>query len=457
MESQGYSCISQASISDENSPEHFKAKFFIVWAKAVPLVFLAFCTITFNSVVLWMLKVKRSLRSCKNIYLASLALADLIIGLCIFLAIFQQLKSHVEWLPLFWCRCYLILRQSALYVSLLSLVLITGDRWWSIQYPFSYRARRRKRNSCIAVGCVWLFGFVVHVPPVIWDGGTSLNESNDTILNEFAIVKQTSASCELSFSHNILLMSIVSVVQYLIPLMVMLSLNGSLYLGILRRKRVQIRRSVSVSDRLTCFDRRTSICSIPELNSVAEERIHLLNGISPRHFQSRPRAMRRNSADIILLRSSASSAPCSTNPQSGQRNRRFSWAPGKTSMRPIKRGEELAKTLLVKQDRRAAFWLGLLVIVFLVCWLPHTIVGILQANKHMILPQWAKDVTFWFLMINSTVNPLMYGFFNREIRRSCKQWFCGETSRKWRVKNALALYGIGLTTAVVVPRRVSAF
>ncbi|CAG5128089.1 unnamed protein product [Candidula unifasciata] len=455
METEGYPWVSTVTMEDVDLLGDLRPKFLIMWAKAIPLVFLAVSTVTFNMVVLWMFKMKKSLRSCKNIYLASLALADLLIGLCMFLAIFQQLKTKGDWLPEFWCRFYLILRQSALYVSLLSLVLITGDRWWSIHYPFSYRSRTRKRYAFIAVGCVWVFGFVVHIPPVtLWNDITIKLSTNTSSVD--SIVLELPTTCELPFSQSTIFVSTASVVQYFLPLMAMLSLNCSLYVGILQRKQIQIRRSVSTSERIGWHERRTSVSSIPDFSFFAEESIHLLNGASPRRFHTRMSTLRRNSADVVLLRSAASSPLFGNmNSRLGHKSRRFSWTPRNNSIRPMKCGEELAKSLLVKQDRRAAFWLGLLVIVFLLCWLPHTIVGILQSTKCVNIPQWTKDLTLWFLLINSAVNPLMYGFFNREIRRAFKYWLWGETSPKWRVKNALALYGVGLTTAVAVPKRVS--
>ncbi|CAL1533968.1 unnamed protein product, partial [Lymnaea stagnalis] len=365
MGSQTYPCVSVLMPSDGDVVVPSRQTFLIVWLKALPLVLLAFSTVTFNTMVLWMFKVKKSLRSCKNIYLGSLAMADLIIGVSMFPAAVQQLKGQVEWLPFVWCRVYLVVRQSALYVSLLSLLLITADRWWSIHYPFSYRTRRRKKNAFLAVGGVWLIGFSLQTIPVaVWDflipkETPSLNSSSP----DLDLVLKTFPACELPFSHNISFVAIVSGIQYFVPLVAMLTLNCSLYLGILGRKKIQIRRSLNSSDK-------------------------------------------------------------------------------KSSLRPSKDGDELAKSLLVKQDRRAACWLGLLVIVFLVCWLPHMIVGVLITTRHNGVPLWARDVTFWFLLANSAINPLLYGFFNKEIREAFKQWMYGGSMRRARGKNALFIYGI---------------
>ncbi|XP_059147804.1 muscarinic acetylcholine receptor M3-like [Physella acuta] len=442
-------------MAEESEP---RPTFLMVWLKAIPLVFLAFSTLSFNVIVLWMFKVKKSLRSCKNIYLASLAIADLIIGVCMFVATVQQLKGAVEWLPFVWCRFYLVVRQSALYVSLLSLLLVTGDRWWSIHYPFSYRTRRRKKNAFIAVGCVWFVGFAVQVIPVIvWDYFIQDSpESNSTDMNSSV---HLFPSCELPFAHSISFVAIVSAIQYLLPLVAMLTLNCSLYVGILGRKKIQIRRSLNSSDKLFSSDKRNSLSSVQDLSSATEEYAELLTGLGHRPNYMRYTYPRRNSAGPVLLRASTSVPAFSNSASLGSGGRRFSWAPRKTSLRPSKDGEELAKNLLVKQDRRAACWLGLLVIVFLICWLPHTVVGILLSARQHVVPVWARDLTFWLLLANSAINPLLYGFFNKEIREAFKQWMRGGSNkRQVRMKNAIFIYGVSLNSAIPqINRRISSF
>ena len=77
------------------------------------------------------------------------------------------------------CHLYQTVRCSLLYVSLLSILLISVDRWWSIHYPFTYRVRQSKRLAAVAVAAVWLASFAMHVPPVLlWDYiiGTTLGD-----------------------------------------------------------------------------------------------------------------------------------------------------------------------------------------------------------------------------------------------------------------------------------------
>lgn len=66
------------------------AHFFTVWAVAVVLMTLAAVTLVANSTILTMFVLRKSVRRCKNIYIASLAAADLGIGLLVPVAALEQ-------------------------------------------------------------------------------------------------------------------------------------------------------------------------------------------------------------------------------------------------------------------------------------------------------------------------------------------------------------------------------
>ena len=617
--------------------------FLLLFGQAVPLVLLATMTVVANLMVLFMFRVKRSLRSCKNMYLASLALADLLIGGCMFVAILQQLRGEGPRLqPGTLGEAYHVIRQAALYVSLLSLMLITVDRWWSIHHPFSYRARRRKRNAAVAVGTVWLLGFAIHIVPVIiWNAlnpsthadveavrsgkssSTNLlnnlsiyptsamsniiiaaekNITSSTTDNGIIVLSSTSTLINASksflsnhsaYSHSELvakflepaksfrhvqqsyfeeqsgnsrklhpdqlvshrpkqglplyeglplyndsaLVSLAWDVQYLVPLVAMLSLNCSLYVGILGRKRIQIRRSLTSFNRLSASitDRRNSVSSMPnfycEASSSLDENAELLlsngksgdtdsggeggNSIKAREGVVIKANTQRSTASITNLNTKFNFYTSSTTTykqlqqhyhqtrqtsSSGLRSsismphvhlssidhtatlqdnktvtsisnnnnkstvpngmhpnhtvvqplRRFSWAPRKSSLalnRRSKGSEELAKDLLVRQDRKAACWLGLLVVVFLACWLPHTILRVIRALNTWDIPSWLMDAATWIQLANSSINPMLYGLFNKEIREAFKQWMQGGSRKKRaKFKNALLLYGGNITS-----------
>lgn len=69
------------------------AHFFTLWAVVVVLMSLAVVTLMANSTILTMFVLRKSVRRCKNIYIASLAAADLGIGLLVPVAALEQVRD----------------------------------------------------------------------------------------------------------------------------------------------------------------------------------------------------------------------------------------------------------------------------------------------------------------------------------------------------------------------------
>lgn len=71
----------------------------------------------------------------------------------------------------------------------------------------------------------------------------------------------------------------------------------------------------------------------------------------------------------------------------------------------------------LKRNRKAARMLGLLVTAFLVCWLPYII---LFPLSHFLdedtIPNYATFIIWWLGYLNSTINPFLYVYSNKNIR-----------------------------------------
>ncbi|XP_063886810.1 LOW QUALITY PROTEIN: octopamine receptor beta-1R-like [Scylla paramamosain] len=77
----------------------------------------------------------------------------------------------------------------------------------------------------------------------------------------------------------------------------------------------------------------------------------------------------------------------------------------------------------MKRERKAAKTLGIIVSVFLLCWLPFFTWYIVSAlcGDACAVPEWLVTVLFWIGYFNSTLNPIIYAYFNRDFRKAFRK------------------------------------
>uniref|UniRef100_A0A8C5PH89 G-protein coupled receptors family 1 profile domain-containing protein n=1 Tax=Leptobrachium leishanense TaxID=445787 RepID=A0A8C5PH89_9ANUR len=73
-----------------------------------------------------------------------------------------------------------------------------------------------------------------------------------------------------------------------------------------------------------------------------------------------------------------------------------------------------------KEDRKAAKKLGILMGVFLSCWFPLFITFLVDPFSNFSTPEIVFEVFNWFSYINSTCNPILYGFLYPWFRKAMK-------------------------------------
>ncbi|XP_067651915.1 tyramine receptor Ser-2-like [Haliotis asinina] len=450
-----------AMVNDTNkhmfNPEHSKPvwSFYVIWGLSIPMVSVTFMTLMANGTVLLMFILTRVLRKCKNIYIASLAMADFLIGCTMPIAMLQDLNPN--W-ALVGCACKLSLtfRHSLLYVSLLSILLISIDRWWSIHYPFSYRVRQSRRLALGIVCLCWFLSLAIHIPPIVlWDLIADI-DTNST--------SSTSYTCDVPYRRHFAFTLTASAVEYLVPVMVLWGLNCSIYFKISRRKSMKIRRSLSASDTFILTYRKSSSESDCTTNPSDESADLFPNSFSRLDIRRTSLIMnstRRHSLANYLTPARASSAPAQYSRMSVKRRVSFDTLMGQTAYRPSairkssmcgtglrsssvirKQSDDLVRDLLVKQDKKAACSLGMLVLVFTLCWTPYMVSSVVYAKCDTCLASWVRTVAFWVLMANSAINPFLYGLLNAEFRKVLRQWFFCPKTRKYRLKEALLYWNL---------------
>lgn len=358
------------------------------------LIIAAVVNIMAHSVIAWMFLKSPSFRQSRHYYIFSVALADFLTGMTIPVSILETMNSGWTLDP-YLCPVFLVIRHSMLLVSLLSVLLFTLDRWWSITFPLSYRARQSRHKSIIVLIIVWIFAGIVHVP-------TSFVWNSQYIKNGYSM-----KYCLYPYNFDRVYAVSLTVIEFVLPIFFLLVLNASIYLVLIRRRNAtELRRSLSTSERAVRS----------RLNNHYSFCLQHCNCTTKRCDNQEPRVLKHAKNHS----SSELTAPLTLN---NVPTRSKSIDAGTTSSCQYsfsrKESDNLVRDFLLRQGMRAVFSVGILTLGAILFRLPYVITSLLDAFSCPVL-----SVTLLFLqnltVINATINPFLYKLGNKSIKKTLK-------------------------------------
>ncbi|NXW38160.1 ADA2C protein, partial [Phaetusa simplex] len=139
-------------------------------AIAAAITFLVLFTIAGNVLVIMAVLSSRSLRAPQNLFLVSLAAADILVAtLIIPFSLANELLGY-WYFEKTWCEIYLALDVLFCTSSIVHLCAISLDRYWSVTRAIEYNTKRTPRRIKCSIFIVWTIAAVISLPPLVYKG-----------------------------------------------------------------------------------------------------------------------------------------------------------------------------------------------------------------------------------------------------------------------------------------------
>ncbi|CAM1299527.1 HRH1 (predicted) [Pycnogonum litorale] len=390
-------------------------------------------------------------------FIMSLAVSDLIVGLCV-MPISSAYAISGEWkFGLFLCQFWLNVDYTASTASILNLLILSFDRYWSIKSPLKYLRRRTKKRATIMLAIVWFSSALWIVPIQFWHywytGG---------------IRKIPENVCETEFADNFAMKFCTSLLNFYFPMLLLIVVYCRIYMEIKKRSSIELGvcakdypinriNSDSPSDdhHPTKNYNRRKVCNVENYNNLtliclpnsetelehsddyifdevnvrvevenqdvseSESLSKIRNGLRGHRCNARVRHC------LQFVRRAFNDVSCGRRKRERIELRRHTSVQSKRQhRRPEQKNKKKQQTQLprsLQSEKKAARQLGVILSAFILCWLPYSIFFLIIAYCFDCIDPRVHTASIWLGYMNSTMNPIIYPLCNTKFKRAFKR------------------------------------
>ncbi|XP_063781420.1 5-hydroxytryptamine receptor 7 [Pseudophryne corroboree] len=314
----------------------------------VVLSIITIFTIAGNGLVIISVCIVKKLRQPSNYLVVSLAAADLSVAIAVMPFVIITDLVGGKWLfGKVFCNVFIAMDVMCCTASIMTLCVISVDRYLGITRPLTYPARQNGKLMAKMVFIVWLLSASITLPPLFGWAQNVTVERMCLISQDFGYTVYSTA------------------VAFYIPMTVMLIMY----------QRIFVAAKISAE--------KHKFVNIPRL--IEQEGIYCLEEkIVPKKSSKKCKAVEEFATLSKLIR------------------------------------QDRKNISIFKREQKAARTLGIIVGAFTFCWLPFFLLSTARPFICGIMcscmPLRLERTLLWLGYTNSLINPLIYAFFNRDLR-----------------------------------------
>uniref|UniRef100_A0A667Y110 Alpha-2A adrenergic receptor n=1 Tax=Myripristis murdjan TaxID=586833 RepID=A0A667Y110_9TELE len=371
---------------------------------SVPLTILVgiliLLTVFGNVLVVIAVTTCRALRAPQNLFLVSLACADILVATLVMpFSLANELMGY-WYFGKVWCEIYLALDVLFCTSSIVHLCAISLDRYWSITQAIEYNLRRTPRRIKCIVLIVWVLAAIISFPPLI-----TMEKEGD---------KQDGPKCEINGEKWYIIFS--STASFFAPCVIMILVYVRIYQ--VAKKRTRALPGDRRMEKGTPGDKQHGL-DPPERQDGDGKEGGAGEGEDVNGVDVEEECSSSDGNETTL---------CSVKKKRGIKKTKVTQVkPGESSPK----GDAQASVKMSRwkgrqnREKRFTFVLAVVMGVFVLCWFPFFFTYTLTALcESCCVPKTLFKMFFWFGYCNSSLNPVIYTIFNNDFRRSFKKILC---------------------------------
>uniref|UniRef100_A0A671M7D4 Muscarinic acetylcholine receptor n=1 Tax=Sinocyclocheilus anshuiensis TaxID=1608454 RepID=A0A671M7D4_9TELE len=381
------------------------------WQVILIVVFtglLSLITIIGNILVMVSFKVNRQLKTVNNYFLLSLAVADLIIGV-ISMNLYTAYIVMGQWAMGNWaCDLWLAIDYVASNASVMNLLVISFDRYFSITRPLTYRAKRTTRRAGVMIGLAWFVSLILWAPAILfW---------------QYFVGERTVPldKCYIQFLSEPIITFCTAMAAFYLPVTIMSVLYWRIYKETENRSRelAGLQGSVGRFGGVDSFElgqpghKQSSVHGLSGRFHCWGWKLGGRDKGGPHREADQSSSDSWNNNDAVL---SADHSGSSDDDES---------APSTTISRSVTNGDKTQitkrKRMSLIKEKKAAQTLSAILFAFIITWTPYNIMVLVNTFCNGCIPENLWALGYWLCYVNSTVNPMCYALCNKTFRSTFK-------------------------------------